>query len=126
MAYHLPMINGLRRSHSRFSCSRTLFCHTFSFKVIFVSRTRFNLNAIFGILTITEILIIQLQDTSEFNVTTSSLHALSNSMALTRSDKQSPHSSPRLTRRSITPNVNLTVSMNQTATDTYVKVRCHH
>lgn len=59
-------------------------------------------------------------------MTTSSLHALSNSMALTRSDKQSPHSSPRLIRRSITPSVNLTVSINQTTNDTYVKVshRC--
>lgn len=66
---------------------------------------------------------LKLQDTSEFNVATSSLHALSNSMALTRSDKQSPHSSPRLTRRSITPNVNSTVSIGQTTNDIYTKVR---
>lgn len=66
---------------------------------------------------------LKLQDTSEFNVATSSLHALSNSMALTRSDKQSPHSSPRLTRRSITPNVSSTVSIGQTTNDIYTKVR---
>lgn len=51
-----------------------------------------------------------MQDASEFNVATSSLHALSNSMAFTRSEKQSPHSSPRLSRRSITPSVGTPVN----------------
>uniref|UniRef100_A0A182SAQ4 UBA domain-containing protein n=1 Tax=Anopheles maculatus TaxID=74869 RepID=A0A182SAQ4_9DIPT len=39
----------------------------------------------------------------DFNIATSSLHALSNSMTLARNnnDKQSPHSSPRLPRRQI-------------------------
>lgn len=54
-----------------------------------------------------------LQDASDFNVATSSLHALSNSMALTRSDKQSPHSSPRMTRRSATPNMQTQVTLSQ-------------
>jgi E3 ubiquitin-protein ligase CBL len=40
------------------------------------------------------------QDIGDFNIATSSLHALSNSMQLTRSENhQSPHSSPRLSRR---------------------------
>lgn len=54
-----------------------------------------------------------LQDASDFNVTTSSLHALSNSMTLTRNDKQSPHSSPRMTRRSATPNIQTQTALNQ-------------
>ncbi|XP_065082152.1 E3 ubiquitin-protein ligase CBL [Ochlerotatus camptorhynchus] len=39
----------------------------------------------------------------DFNIATSSLHALSNSMTLARNEKQSPHSSPRLTRRQPNP-----------------------
>lgn len=46
-----------------------------------------------------------LQDNGEFNIATSSLHALSNSMIISRTEKHSPHSSPRLSRRSITPSV---------------------
>ncbi|XP_055915518.1 E3 ubiquitin-protein ligase CBL-B-B isoform X1 [Eupeodes corollae] len=46
------------------------------------------------------------EDFGEFNIATSSLHALSNSMGTTsRSEKPSPHSSPRLTRRSTTPSL---------------------
>lgn len=40
-----------------------------------------------------------MQDNSEFNIATSSLHALSNIM--TRNEKSSPHSSPRLSRRGL-------------------------
>lgn len=57
------------------------------------------------------------QDASDFNVATSSLHALSNSMTLTRNDKQSPHSSPRMTRRSATPNMQTPVTLSQTTTN---------
>ncbi|XP_055528673.1 AF4/FMR2 family member lilli [Wyeomyia smithii] len=39
----------------------------------------------------------------DFNIATSSLHALSNSMTLARNEKQSPHSSPRLPRRQPNP-----------------------
>ncbi|XP_055311257.1 E3 ubiquitin-protein ligase CBL-B isoform X1 [Sitodiplosis mosellana] len=60
------------------------------------------------------------EDASDFNVATSSLHALSNSMALTRSDKQSPHSSPRMTRRSATPNIQTQGTLSQpTSNDIY-------
>lgn len=59
------------------------------------------------------------QDASDFNVATSSLHALSNSMALTRSDRQSPHSSPRMTRRSTTANANAQAAMSQPSNDIY-------
>lgn len=45
------------------------------------------------------------QDTGEFNIATSSLHALSNSMIMSRAEKPSPHSSPRMARRSQTPSV---------------------
>ncbi|XP_055842963.1 E3 ubiquitin-protein ligase CBL-B-B [Episyrphus balteatus] len=46
------------------------------------------------------------EDFGEFNIATSSLHALSNSMGTaSRSEKPSPHSSPRLTRRSTTPSL---------------------
>lgn len=55
---------------------------------------------------------------------TSSLHALSNSMALSRNDKQSPHSSPRMTRRSVTPNVNASIS--QTTNDIYASQLQQH
>ncbi len=48
---------------------------------------------------------MNLQDNGEFNIATSSLHALSNSMIISRAEKHSPHSSPRLSRRSTTPNV---------------------
>lgn len=50
---------------------------------------------------------------------TSSLHALSNSMALSRNDKQSPHSSPRPTRRSATPNVCSSVQLGGQSNDIY-------
>lgn len=40
------------------------------------------------------------QDLGDFNIATSSLHALSNS--LSRTEKQSPHSSPRMPRKSTT------------------------
>lgn len=59
------------------------------------------------------------QDASDFNVATSSLHALSNSMALTRSDRQSPHSSPRMTRRSTTTNANAQAALSQPSNDIY-------
>lgn len=45
------------------------------------------------------------QDLGEFNIATSSLHALSNSMIMSRAEKPSPHSSPRMARRSQTPSV---------------------
>lgn len=48
---------------------------------------------------------MNLQDNGEFNIATSTLHALSNSMIISRAEKHSPHSSPRLSRRSTTPNV---------------------
>lgn len=70
-------------------------------------------------------LIYYLQDTSEFNVATSSLHALSNSMALSRNDKQSPHSSPRMTRRSVTPNVSSSIAISQTTNDIYASQQQH-
>lgn len=59
------------------------------------------------------------QDASDFNVATSSLHALSNSMALTRNDKQSPHSSPRMTRRSATPNMTAQIAISQPSNEIY-------
>lgn len=66
------------------------------------------------------------QDTSEFNVATSSLHALSNSMAMSRTDKQSPHSSPRLARRSVTPNLCSVANLVQT-NDIYAsQMQQHH
>lgn len=65
------------------------------------------------------------QDTSEFNVATSSLHALSNSMAMSRTDKQSPHSSPRLARRSVTPNLCSVANLVQT-NDIYASQMQHH
>ncbi|XP_067643907.1 E3 ubiquitin-protein ligase CBL-B-B [Eurosta solidaginis] len=47
------------------------------------------------------------EDGGEFNIATSSLHALSNSMTTTTAtmDKHSPHTSPRFTRRSTTPSL---------------------
>lgn len=47
------------------------------------------------------------QDTGEFNIATSSLHALSNNMTSSThsSDKHSPHTSPRFSRRSTTPSL---------------------
>lgn len=51
-----------------------------------------------------------MQDNGEFNIATSSLHALSNSMIISRTEKHSPHSSPRLSRRSTTPNVTTSVT----------------
>ncbi|KAG4066336.1 hypothetical protein HA402_000560 [Bradysia odoriphaga] len=50
------------------------------------------------------------EDNGEFNIATSSLHALSNSMIISRAEKHSPHSSPRLSRRSTTPNVTSSVA----------------
>ena len=55
-------------------------------------------------MTISNILCSISQDLGEFNIATSSLHALSNSMC--RAEKPSPHSSPRMSRRSVTPSVN--------------------
>lgn len=49
--------------------------------------------------------LFELQDIGDFNIATSSLHALSNSMIMSRAERHSPHSSPRLSRRSTTPNV---------------------
>lgn len=47
-----------------------------------------------------------LQDTSDFNIATSSLHALSTSAGSQSStEKHSPHTSPRLGRRSTTPSL---------------------
>ncbi|XP_053952962.1 E3 ubiquitin-protein ligase CBL-B-B isoform X1 [Anastrepha ludens] len=47
------------------------------------------------------------EDGAEFNIATSSLHALSNSMTTTTpaADKHSPHTSPRFARRSTTPSL---------------------
>ncbi|XP_039963842.1 E3 ubiquitin-protein ligase CBL-B-B [Bactrocera neohumeralis] len=47
------------------------------------------------------------EDGADFNIATSSLHALSNSMTTTTpaTDKQSPHTSPRFARRSTTPSL---------------------
>ncbi|XP_075159795.1 E3 ubiquitin-protein ligase CBL [Haematobia irritans] len=47
------------------------------------------------------------EDTGDFNIATSSLHALSNNMTSSThsSDKHSPHTSPRFSRRSTTPSL---------------------
>ncbi|XP_039439560.1 mucin-5AC [Culex pipiens pallens] len=51
----------------------------------------------------------------DFNIATSSLHALSNSMTLARNEaKQSPHSSPRLPRRAPNPSAPVLTSSNDT------------
>lgn len=50
---------------------------------------------------------MEMQDAGEFNIATSSLHALSNNMTSSThsSDKHSPHTSPRFSRRSTTPSL---------------------
>lgn len=78
-----------------------------------------------GLFIKSKMIAIFFQDTSEFNVATSSLHALSNSMAMSRTDKQSPHSSPRLARRSVTPNLCSVANLVQT-NDIYASQMQHH
>lgn len=59
----------------------------------------------------------------EFNIATSSLHALSNSMIMSRAEKPSPHSSPRMTRRSQTPNCCSIPSSTSLQSEIYISQR---